>query len=192
MKIVFAPHESLRQKAEKITHIDKKLHTFIEDISSTLINNERKGVGLAAPQVNNKRSMFITYLAPGNARNEDADRELQVYLNPRIVKSPSQKELGGTEKSRPLEGCLSIPKIYGPVPRYPWVEIEYDYIQGDKLVTNSKRFEGFPARLAQHEMDHLDGILFTDYSLELDLPIYQENTKGDLVELEERTIIEMF
>jgi len=192
MKIVFAPHESLRQTAEPITQVNNKLHSFIENISSTLIYNDRKGVGLAAPQVNTRWRMFITYLAPGESRNEDNDRQLNIYLNPRIIKTGKQKELGGTEDSRPLEGCLSIPRIYGPVPRFPWVEIEYDYIQGDSLQTNSKRFEGFPSRLVQHEIDHLDGILFTDHSLELDLPVYEEDAEDKLSELEDRTIIEMF
>jgi peptide deformylase len=192
MKIVIAPHNALRQVAEPITQVDKKLHTFIEDISGTLIHNDRKGVGLAAPQVNKQWRMFVTYLAPGEKRNEDQDRQLSIYLNPRITKTSKQVELGGTEKSRPLEGCLSIPKIYGPVPRYSWIEIEYEYIKGDSLARSSKRFKGFPARLAQHEIDHLDGILFTDYCLELDLPIYHEDAAGDLIDIEDRTIIEMF
>jgi peptide deformylase len=195
MDIVFAPHPALRQKAQPITKVDKKLMTFIKDISHTLMTNERRGVGLAAPQVDKQWRMFITYLSPNEDRDDEDDehsRILNIYLNPRIVKTSLTKELGGTEESRPLEGCLSIPKLYGPVPRYQWVEVEYEKIQGDQLVSSKKMFTDFAARLAQHEIDHLDGILFTDYTLELDLPLYRENNQGKLKELDDRTIVEMF
>lgn len=194
MNIIFAPHPALRQVAKPITQVDKKLFSFIEDFSSTLINNERKGVGLAAPQVDKSWRMFITYLSPGEERDETdtIPRHLDIYLNPRIVKTSAQKELGGTEDSRPLEGCLSIPKLYGPVPRYPWIDIEYETIHGDQLVSAKRHFSGFAARVAQHEIDHLDGILFTDHSLELDLPIFQENSQGKLKEISNYEIVEMF
>lgn len=194
MQIVFAPHPALRQVAKPITQVDKKLFSFIEDISSTLINNERKGVGLAAPQVDKSWRMFITYLSPGEERDEtnSTPRHLDIFLNPRIVKTSTQKELGGTEDSRPLEGCLSIPKLYGPVPRYSWIDIEYETVKGDQLVSAKRHFSGFAARVAQHEIDHLDGILFTDHSLELELPIFQENSQGKLKEITNYEIVEIF
>jgi peptide deformylase len=102
-------------------------------------------------------------------------------------------ELGGTENDTPLEGCLSIPGIWGPVPRYSWIEIGFETPEKGTLVTKKQRFEAFPARLVQHELDHLDGILFTDYSLKYDLPLYTDNpTTGKLDEIEDRSIFEIF
>jgi peptide deformylase len=195
MQIIHAPHPSLRQVAKPITTVDKKLLSFINEISSTLVNNERRGVGLAAPQVDKSWRLFLTYLSPNDDRGEEDEstpRLLNVFINPRIVKTSPQKELGGTEESRPLEGCLSIPAIYGPVPRFDWVEVEYEMIQGDKLVSAKKKFTEFAARVAQHEIDHLDGILFTDYCLEFDLPIYKENKQGKLKEIDDRSLMELF
>lgn len=198
MQIVRAPHPALRQVAKPITTVDKKLTTFIRDISTTLETNERRGVGLAAPQVNKQWRMFITYMSANDERGEEDEdgheppRTLNIYLNPRIVKASLKKELGGSEESRPLEGCLSIPTLYGPVPRHSWVEVEYELVKGDQLVTAQKKFVDFAARVAQHEIDHLDGILFTDYCLELDLPIYKENKQGKLVEIDDRSLVELF
>lgn len=183
MDIVFAPHQALRQKAKPVSRVDKKLYQFIQEFGETLTTNERRGVGLAAPQVDKQWRMFATYIAAEGDRK--APRELTIFINPRITAKANNTELGGTEENRPLEGCLSIPKMYGPVPRYPWVEIEYEKIQGDRLVSTRKKFTEFPARLVQHELDHLDGILFTDHALEYDLPIFKENNKEKLVELSE-------
>lgn len=195
MQIVHAPHPSLREVAKPITAVDKKLLNFINEISSTLVHNERRGVGLAAPQVDKSWRLFLTYLSPTDDRGEEDEstpRLLNVFINPRIVKTSLKKELGGTEESRPLEGCLSIPTIYGPVPRFDWVEVEYEKIQNDQLVSARKKFADFAARVAQHEIDHLDGILFTDYCLELGLPLYQENKQGKLKEIDDVSLIELF
>lgn len=191
MKIVTAPHDALRQEAAPVLEVDQKVKTFIEALSQTLKGNLRRGVGLAAPQVDTQLRLFVTHLAPDGSR-DDRQRELSVYINPRIAKASRQVELGGTKKSTPLEGCLSIPSLFGPVPRHPWVEVEYQVVVGNSLESRRQRFEGFPARLAQHEIDHLDGILFTDYSLEFDLPLYLENEDGELVDFKNRDIIETF
>jgi peptide deformylase len=91
-----------------------------------------------------------------------------------------------------LEGCLSMPGLYGPVPRWSWIEIEFeDFVSPTSLALKSQklRFEDFAARVVQHEADHLDGVLFTDYANDYDLPVYQENHKGELVEIEDKSLL---
>ena len=84
-----------------------------------------------------------------------------------------------------------MPGIYGPVPRWEWVEVEYEKIENGVFVPDKKKFSDFHARVVQHEIDHLDGILFTDYSLEYDLPVYIEK-KNQLIEIEDRRALELF
>lgn len=84
-----------------------------------------------------------------------------------------------------------MPLLYGPVPRWEWVEVEYHGLIGDQLVEKKERFDGFHARVVQHEIDHLDGILFTDYSLQYDLPVYREEGK-ELVEITDRGVLELY
>ncbi|HYD34693.1 MAG TPA: peptide deformylase [Vitreimonas sp.] len=192
MQIITAPHSTLRTPAQPVTEIDKKVLQFISELSATLTHQVKpQGVGLAAPQVDKKWRMFVTNITddkPGAASN------LQLYINPVIVKQSPDLSFGDEADGHPaLEGCLSIPKIYGPIPRRAWVELEYQTLTDDKLVSHSERFVDFTARVIQHELDHLDGILFTDYSLEYDLPVYTEPPRSErLIELEDRSILEIF
>lgn len=191
MEIITAPHQGLRQVAKPVTKYDKKIKQFIADLIKTLQTGPSRGVGLSAPQVNKSWRIFVTYLrSDGESRGGDP----AIYLNPRLTKTSSKLELGGDQDSTPLEGCLSIPGIYGPVPRFGWVELEFErYDQKtDQLKTLKERLEGFPARLAQHEIDHLEGILFTDHSLEHDLPLYQEDERGELIKFNNKVLVEKF
>lgn len=192
MTIVKAPHQSLRTTAKPITFPDIKVQTFLDELGQTLVASSKRGVGLAATQVNKPWRVFATYLNPLDDEAK-THKKLTFYLNPHIVKHSPKPELGGDDDSTPLEGCLSIPGIWGPVPRFAWIEIEYDSLESGHLIPQKQRFDAFPARLVQHEIDHLDGILFTDYSLEYNLPVYTDNPKtGKIDELEDRSIIEIF
>ena len=197
MIIITAPHPSLRAETKPIQTIDKKVSKFVQNFGETLIDNAKKGIGLAAPQVDKPWRLFATYIPPATHSRPPKDdsiyRELKIYLNPRIVKHSPKPVLKDDAGETPLEGCLSIPGFFGPVPRFWWIEVEYDELIGDQLVGRSERFEAFPARLVQHEIDHLHGILFTDYILEYDLPIYKNNPKTDKLEpFEERELLEVF
>lgn len=168
MKIITIPHPTLREQSVLVTRVDKKLIDLVAGLEETLLETRKpKGVGLAAPQVDRLKRIFSMNLEPDN-------RQLRSFINPVIVNHSKEKTFGEDEKDPILEGCLSIPGIYGPVPRWQWVDLEYQVIKDDKLITKEERFEEYGARVAQHELDHLDGILFIDYSLELDLPLYQE------------------
>jgi peptide deformylase len=138
----------LRQKAVKITRTDESLVRLAEDMHETM--DEAPGVGLAGPQVGVMRRI-ITVHVPAD---EDEDREEDIrmtLINPEIVK--------GFGKEEGQEGCLSIPRWYGLVPRMTSITVK-----GMNLENKHVRFkaEGFLARVLQHEIDHLDGILFID------------------------------
>lgn len=192
MKIITAPHEGLRVTAKPIKRVDKKLYKFVTDLQSTLKNKKKPtGVGLAAPQVDKAWRIFTTNLSAEGESGEEA--QIRAFINPIMTKHDKKLSFGPDEKNPTLEGCLSIKSLYGPVPRYSWAEFEWQEIEGDKLVDKNGRFEYFAARVMQHELDHLNGILFTDYTLDYDLPIYQESKDGKrLEELENRSILEVF
>ncbi len=192
MHIITAPHEGLRAKAKAVKRVDKKLVKLVDGLRGTLRNKKRpSGVGLAAPQVNKAFRLFATNLPP-SGDFETQETELNVFINPRLTKHAKKLEFGPEKKHATLEGCLSIENLYGPVPRYPWAEFEWQELVDDKLVEKKGRFEWFAARVMQHELDHLDGILFTDYSLEYELPVYFENDEGKLEELKDLTKVEQF
>ena len=180
-KIITIPHPSLRKKSKPVTRVDKKLLSFVSELKETLYRKRNpKGVGLAAPQVNKLWRIFVT--------NID---EIEVFINPKIVKESKEITLGPDEDDPVMEGCLSMPKLYGPVPRNTWVEVEYQFVDGDKLSNKKERLEDFKARVFQHELDHLNGILFTDYSIEYNLPVYKESEKEKYEEVD-HALLELF
>lgn len=188
MQIITVPHPSLRAVAEPVTQVDVKLHTFLKKLGATLENTRKpQGVGLAAPQVDKRWRIFTTRLHATGEREKQP--QLRYFINPTIVDASQNLTLGANPDDPDLEGCLSIPGLYGPVPRAEWVELEYQEVLGDTLHTNRERFEQFAARLVQHELDHLDGILYTDHSLKYDLPVYRENTTTKRFEEVDRELI---
>jgi peptide deformylase len=176
MKIITVPHPTLRVVAEPVTQVNDELKKFVVELQDTLAKKANpKGVGLAAPQVNKKLNIFVTQLDDEGTKK--GPPSLKVYINPRIIDQSEHRIVGPNDEEAVLEGCLSIPGIYGPVPRHEWVKLEFQEITGDELVTQTGVFEQFAARVVQHELDHLHGILFIDYTLKYDLPLYQENKK---------------
>jgi peptide deformylase len=191
MPIVTIPHPSLRLTAQPITVVDEKILQVMQDLEQNLLHHQL-GVGLAAVQIDRPVRMLGTYL--DRQGDTESNRVFRLFLNPELRHTFGQIELGGDDDSTPLEGCLSIPHYYGPVPRYPKIELTYQTWEDNKFVSHSEEFSDFFARVIQHELDHLNGVLFTDYSLEYDLPLYKESAKsGKLEEINrsERAIFEM-
>jgi len=194
MKIITVPHPTLRIPAQPVTKVDKKLKIFVKDLEETLKRkNNPRGVGLAAPQVDIKWRIFVTQLPPINSQHDqsgdrpeaDEPTELRVFINPEITEHSEAMTLGPDKKEPILEGCLSVPGIWGPVPRWEWVTLTYQSIVNEELVARTEKFQDFAARVVQHEHDHLNGVLFIDYSLEYELPLYKENPKNEkLYEIE--------
>lgn len=198
MKIVTVPHPSLRKEAKEVSTYDKKIQQVVKQLGETLLTGSSRGVGLSSPQIDTQWRIYVTkkiYALPEDSsasENKAVQNDIAVFINPRITKTSKRHDLGKDDTGTPLEGCLSIPGIYGPVPRYEWVEIEFQRPENGILVADSLKLHDFSARLAQHEIDHLDGILFTDYTLEYNLPIYQENEREELEKITDTRFIESF
>ena len=142
-------HPVLRERARPLDKADIRSAAFqklIDDMIDTM--HEYHGVGLAAPQVHEGLRMFVALLD----EDPDAKSEAAVIINPEIVPNGSAIEEG-------WEGCLSIPDIRGMVPRYTDIRLKALDRTGRAIELPLK---DFPARIAQHESDHLDGVLFFD------------------------------
>lgn len=186
MQIITIPHPALRQKSEKVTDFSGNLLEFLKNFQQTLAKTDNpRGVGLAAPQVNILLRIFATQI------EETAKLPPQLFINPILISHGKKHTFGPDPENPRLEGCLSMPLLYGPVPRWEWVEVEYQTFADEQLVDKKEHFDGFHARVVQHEIDHLNGILFTDYSLQYDLPVYRE-TKKELVEITDRGALELY
>lgn len=181
-KIIVAPHPTLRLKAKTIEKSDKKIAELAKTLNQTLeATNNPPGVGLAAPQIDSSWRMFATQLE-SHLSDELVRR---VFLNPRIVDQSDRQVLGVHPREPDMEGCLSIPFLYGPVLRPEWLTIEFQQIDPDGQLSHvhSETFFDFAARVVAHEIDHLDGVLFTDHILSQGQPLYQEE-KRKLIEID--------
>jgi peptide deformylase len=141
----------IRERAVKIVNIhDPQLQALIDDLFATVA--DEKGMGIAAPQVSESKRIIILSPQP-NARYPYAPTmEPTVMINPEILWSSSDKE-------KDWEGCLTVPGIRGLVPRHRTIRVRFQTRDGVALETE---YEGFFARVFQHEVDHLDGMVFLD------------------------------
>jgi peptide deformylase len=149
LKVARMGHPVLRERARPLDKSDIKsavVQKLIDDMLDTM--HEYHGVGLAGPQVHEGLRIFIGMLQEDIDENSDA----AVIINPEIIPNASAIEEG-------WEGCLSIPDIRGMVPRYTDITLRALDRTGRSIELALK---DFPARVAQHETDHLDGVLFFD------------------------------
>jgi peptide deformylase len=149
LKVARMGHPVLRAKARPIDKSEIRMpgfQAFVDDMIATM--QEYAGVGLAAPQVHHSLRLFVAMLDP-DGRGEDDPVAL---INPEIT-------VVGSERVEGWEGCLSIPEIRGRVPRAQQIVVSALDRTGKRVELNLK---DFPARVVQHETDHLDGILFFD------------------------------
>ena len=127
---------------------------WLQELSSAMHSTmlERNGVGIAAPQVYISKRMIIV-ASRANPRYPDApEMDAIVMVNPEIIQKSAHVILGE-------EGCLSVPNERGQVERAEQITVQYFTLDGEKITQD---FTGFPARIIQHEVDHLDGILFIE------------------------------
>lgn len=176
MKILVTPDPFLRKVAKPVTTYDKKTEDQIKQIiTSLLAAKDPEGVGLAATQLGIDKRIFVVRLTG----------KPEIFINPKVL-ATSEALLSDVYKKankRWLEGCLSIPKIWGFVDRPYWVEMEYLTPQNGQLITKKRKFENMESSYVQHENDHLNGILFTDHILKQGGIILKETASG-LVPLE--------
>jgi len=157
LKVARMGHPVLRAKAQPIDPAEigsPQIQQLIDDMFETM--REYSGIGLAAPQVHQSLRLFVAGIrpAPGGTTDLDGEEEMPfvVLINPEIVPVGDLVEPG-------WEGCLSIPDVRGLVPRAVDIRVDaYDRL-GRKVTLKA---QGLPARVIQHETDHLDGVLFFD------------------------------
>jgi peptide deformylase len=152
-EIVTVPHPVLRGKARKVTDFGPDLQTLIDDMVKTM--REAPGVGLAAPQVNVPHRVIVVEY--GEDEDETVPPKLFTLVNPEIVKPSKETVLG-------IEGCLSIPELVGEVKRSESVTVKGLNRHGQPTKIKA---QGWLARIFQHEVDHLNGVLFTDLATEV-------------------------
>ncbi len=151
----------LREKAATVAAVDDGVRELIADMTETMY--AAGGVGLAATQVGILKRLFIADVAQVEKPDKDSTpktrsarnpqrRQLLVFINPEILSS-------GTKDCSYTEGCLSLPGIDGEVYRPDSIRVRYQDVEGAAHEIDAS---GYLARVIQHEMDHLDGVLFID------------------------------
>lgn len=200
LQIVSAPNQVLSQEAKClplvkvkkdnskfIPKIDSEILKLIEEMKQTLLAaKDPEGVGLAAPQVGKNLKIFLI--------RPTAKSKIQTFINPEITKifndlsenqkpnQPDSDDNNGvslkSEDYRKLEGCLSLPNIWGTVERFSHITLSYFDEDGNH---HERKFSGFIATIIQHEMDHLKGTLFPKRVLEQKGKLYKShrNEKGE-------------
>jgi peptide deformylase len=152
--IIVLPNPHLRQKSKKVGVITDEIKKIIEDMKSATINwdesrDHEVGVALAAVQIDKLYKIIIVR----DNYNDKNDHNFTTFINPEITKKEG-------DQVEDFEGCLSVPNIYGKVPRYSKVKVK-------AIDPNGKPFrvtvDGFLARIFQHEIDHCNGIVFVDH-----------------------------
>jgi len=161
-EIITLPNETLRHKARKVTSFGADLQTLIDDMVDTM--RAAPGVGLAAPQVNIPLRVIVVEF--NETEDEEAPPKLYVCVNPKITPSTTEEEIG-------TEGCLSIPGIVGDVSRPIAVSVKALNRHGQPMKLKAS---GWLARIFQHEVDHLNGVLFVDLAEKV-WPIEGETTQ---------------
>lgn len=182
--IVTTPDKILLETAKPVSKFDRRLKQIAEEMEKTLrATVDPVGVGLAAPQVNislrifqmkpTEKSSVTTYVNPVIEGTSD-DEGVFKFTNSEKIESKKPK----SSKNKLLEGCLSIPNIWGNVTRKKEVTMSWQDLDGNKF---KQTFTGFPAIIIQHELDHLNGVLFTKHVMEQGEQLYKshKDEKGD-------------
>ncbi|MBA4376079.1 MAG: peptide deformylase [Anaerolinea sp.] len=148
LEIVTIPDPILRRKAHKVIDFGEEFQKLVTDMIDTMC--DAPGVGLAAPQV--AVSLRLVVVEYGEDEDEDAPKKLHVLANPEIVEKSEEMVMG-------IEGCLSVPDLVGEVERYEKIVVKALNRQGKPIKIKA---EGWLARIFQHEIDHVEGIVYTD------------------------------
>lgn len=151
-KIVTIPNEILEKECKKVSEVNSEVKDIIQDLKDTLNNSKVPGAGLSANQIGVGKRICVVrkfYRDP-----EDPEKEIfkeYVLINPKITKRSEKKTIR-------WEGCLSVPDVYGKVERNEKIKLMSLDESGNEQKMNTS---GFFARTIQHEIDHLDGVIFT-------------------------------
>jgi peptide deformylase len=173
--IITLPNPKLRQKSAKVSFITPEVKKLIEDMTSVSIDWENSrphelSAALAAIQIDQPYKITII-------RDEFEDKDQRTFtalINPKIIKFEGKIE-------KDYEGCLSVPGIYGLVPRYSKIRVQALDADGNEV---RFRADGFLARLIQHEVDHTNGIVFIDHIKDDKNAFFELDEKGELQPLD--------
>lgn len=144
------PEPVLRKRSEEIGEITEEIKNLVFDMIEIL--KESGGMGLAAPQVGELKRIIIINPVEERTREEEGDKGYEVFINPKITSKSRETEIME-------EGCLSFPGIYLNIRRPKMIEFESLDINGNKVRLKA---DGLSARIFQHEIDHLNGVLIID------------------------------
>ena len=171
-KVLEAKNPSLRQPSRPVEKLDKKVVQIVNDLKETLAaQKDPEGVGLAAPQIGKNLRIFVASF----------DKTSLVAVNPEVVSQSTELIEDSGKKDQIMEGCLSLPHYYGPLRRAKSITIKYLTPDGEE---KTQEFDGFFAQIIQHELDHLNGILFVDRLIEQKESLYKmEADEWEEVEL---------
>jgi peptide deformylase len=159
-EIIKVPHPTLYKKARKVTDFGQETQNLIDDMVETL--RAAPGVGLAAPQVNVPLRLIVVEF--GDEEDEPVPPKLFTLINPEITRHSRETVVG-------TEGCLSVPNLVGDVERYEAITVQGLNRYGQPMKVKA---EGWLARIFQHEIDHLKGVIFTDLATEVWEPVTEE------------------
>jgi peptide deformylase len=165
LEIITLPNPILRRKAHKITDFGKDFRVLVDDMIETM--RDAPGVGLAATQV--AISLRLIVVEYGDDEDETVPKKLYVLANPEIVEKSDEKVLG-------IEGCLSVPDLIGEVERHESITVKGQNRHGQLVKIKAK---GWLARIFQHEIDHLEGIVYTDLTDKVWKPTSEDETPLD-------------
>lgn len=151
-EIVTPPNPTLRQRAQKVRRITPEITQLIDDLVDTM--RVAPGVGLAAPQIDVGLRVIVVEYAEGSEDEDAPEKPLKLYgvINPEITRTSKDRVLGN-------EACLSLPGYFGEVERYERVTVKGLNRHGRDFKLKAK---GWLARIFQHEIDHIEGILYID------------------------------
>jgi peptide deformylase len=144
--LIILPDPILRQVSDPLEQVDDAVRALYQDMLDTMY--DAPGIGLAAIQVGIPKRMLVIDLS-----KDDEEKKPQVFINPEILQTSD-------ERSTYEEGCLSIPDYYAEVERPSRIRVKHVGLDGKEQITEA---EGLLATCLQHEIDHLNGVLFIDY-----------------------------
>lgn len=170
LDILIIPDKRLKHKSSEVEVFDEDLRVIVKNLYDTLYASGN-GIGLAAPQVGILKRVVVIDL------KENGDSNPITFVNPKITHSSD-------ENSKNEEGCLSIPGYYADIERPKIVDIEWRDLNGYK---KSRRCSGLLSICIQHEIDHLDGILFIDYLSNLRKKRAYQKVKKNQKKINEKT-----
>jgi peptide deformylase len=177
--IIALPNPHLRQKSKRVGIVTDEIKQIVQDMEDATMDWDKSrphevGVALAAVQIDRLYRIVVVR----SDYNDKDNHDFTVFINPEIVKREG-------EIKADFEGCLSVPDVYGKVPRYSKVKVKAIGVNGKPFRVTA---EGFLARIFQHEIDHCDGKVFIDHIKDDPEAFYRLDEEGKLQPLEYKNV----